>query len=179
MKIMASGPIISWQINGEKVETVSDFIFLESRINADSKCSHKIKRHLLLERIAMWNLDSVLKSRDTALPTKVHIIKLWVFQWLCTNVRDGPWRRLSAEELMLLNCGAGKDSWKSLDSKEIKPVNPKGNQPWIFIGRTDAEAKAPILWPPDVKSWLICKDPNTRKDRGQEEKGVTEDEMVG
>ena len=66
-----------------------------------------------------------------------------------------------------------------LNCKEIKPVNPKGNQPWIFIGRTDAEAEAPILWPPDVKSWLIWKDPDARKDWGQEEKGTTEDEMVG
>ena len=66
-----------------------------------------------------------------------------------------------------------------LDSKEIKPVNPKGNQPWIFIGRTDAEAEAPILWPPDAKTWLIGKDPDAGKDRRQEEKGVTEDEMVG
>ena len=67
----------------------------------------------------------------------------------------------------------------SLDSKEIKPVNPKGNQPWIFSGRTDAEAEAPILWPPDVKSWLIWKDRDAGKDWGQEEKGMTEDEMVG
>ena len=66
-----------------------------------------------------------------------------------------------------------------LNCKEIKPVNPKGNQPWIFIGRTDAEAETPILWPPDVKSWLIWKDPDARKDWGQEEKGTTEDEMVG
>ena len=67
----------------------------------------------------------------------------------------------------------------SLDSKEIKPVNPKGNQPWIFIGRTDAEAEAPILWPPDSKSWLIGKDPDAVKEWGQEEKGTTEDEMFG
>ena len=66
-----------------------------------------------------------------------------------------------------------------LDCKEIKPGNPKGNQPWIFIGRTDAEAEAPILWPPDVKNWLIWKDPSAGKDWGQEEKGTTEDEMVG
>ena len=66
-----------------------------------------------------------------------------------------------------------------MDSKEIKPVNPKGNQPWIFIGRTDAEAEAPVLWSPDVKSWLIGKDPNVEKDWGQEEKETTEDEMVG
>ena len=79
---------------------------------------------------------------------------------------------------MLLNCGVGKDSWEFL-SKEIKPVNPKGNQSWIFIGRTDVEVEAPILWPPDAKSQLIRKDPDAGKDWGQEEKGTTEDEMVG
>ena len=81
-------------------------------------------------------------------------------------------------ELMLLNCGAGEDSWECLEFKEIKPNNPKGNQPWIFFGRTDAEAEAPILWPPDAKSWLFEKDPYAGKDLGQEEKGAAEDEMV-
>ena len=79
---------------------------------------------------------------------------------------------------MLLNCGVGDDFWESLDCKKIKPVNPKGNQPWIFIGRTDAEAEAPILWPPNAKSQLIGKDLDAGKDRGQE-KGMTEDEMAG
>ena len=79
---------------------------------------------------------------------------------------------------MLLNCGVGEDSSESLDCKEIKPVSPKGNQPQIFIGRTDAEAEAPILWPPDAKSWLIGKAPDAGKDWRQEEKGMTEDEMV-
>ena len=78
---------------------------------------------------------------------------------------------------MLSNCDAGEDSWESLDSKEIKSVNAKGNQPWIFIGRTDAGAEAPILWPPYTKSWLIGKDSDARKDWGQEEKGAAEDEM--
>ena len=80
---------------------------------------------------------------------------------------------------MFSNCGAGKDSESPLDCKEIKPVNPKGHQPWIFIGRTDAETETPILWPPDAKSWLIGKDPNAGKDWRQEEKGMTEDEMIG
>ena len=79
---------------------------------------------------------------------------------------------------MLLNCGVGEDSWESLDCEEIQPVHPKGNQSWIFTGRTDAEAEAPILWPPDVKNWLIRKDPDAVKDWRQE-KGTTEDEMVG
>ena len=80
---------------------------------------------------------------------------------------------------MLWNCGVGEDSWESLDSKEMKPVNPKVNQSWIFIGRTDAEAEAPILWPPDGKSSLIREDPDAEKNWSQEEKGTTEDEMVG
>ena len=80
---------------------------------------------------------------------------------------------------MLSNCGAGEDSWESLYCKKIKPVNLKGSQPWIFIGRTDAEAEAPILWPPVAKSQLIGKDPDAGKDWRQEEKGTTEDEMVG
>ena len=80
---------------------------------------------------------------------------------------------------MLLNCGVEEDSWESLGLQEIKPVHPKGNQSWIFIGRTAAEAETPILWPPDVKSWLIWKGPDAGKDWGQEEKVMTEDEMVG
>ena len=80
---------------------------------------------------------------------------------------------------MLSNCGAGEDSEDPLNCKEIQPVHPKGNQYWIFIGRPDAEAEAPILWPPDVKSWLTGKDPDAGKHWGQEEKGATEDEMVG
>ena len=79
---------------------------------------------------------------------------------------------------MLLNCGVGEDSWESLDCKEIQLVHPKGNQSWIFIGRTDAEAETPTLWPPDAKNWLIGKDLDAGKDWGQEEKGTTEDEMV-
>ena len=95
------------------------------------------------------------------------------------DVKAGPQRKLNTEELMLLNCGIGEDSWESLGLKEIKPVYSKGNQPWIFIGETDAEAEAPILWPPDGKNWLTGKDPDAGKDWRQEEKGTTEDEMVG
>ena len=87
--------------------------------------------------------------------------------------------RLSSEELMLLNCGVGEDSWESRGLKEIQPLNPKGTQPWIFTGRTDAEAETPILWPPEAKSQLNGKHPDARKDWRQEEKGVIEYEMVG
>ena len=88
-KIMASGPITSWRIDGETMETVRDFIFLDSIITADGDCSHEIKRCLLLGRKAMTNLDSMLKSRDIALPTKVLLVKLWFFQWSCMDVRVG------------------------------------------------------------------------------------------
>ena len=109
-KIMASGPITSWEINGETVESVSDFIFGGSKITANGDCSHEIKRHLLLGRKVMTNLDSIVKSRDITLPTKVHLVKAMVFLWSCMVVRVGLCRRLSAEELMLLNCGVGEDS---------------------------------------------------------------------
>ena len=87
-------------------------------------------------------------------------------------------RNMKDFELMLLNCGTGEDSWQSLGCKEIKPVNPKGNQPWVFTGRIDAETEAPILWPLNTKSQLIGKDPDAGKDWRQKEKGVVEDEMV-
>ena len=110
---MASGPITPWQIDGETVETVSGFIFLGSKITADGDCSHEIKRHLLLGSKVITNLDSILKSRDITLPTKVHLIKAMVFPVViygCVRL----WRKLSAEELMLLNYGVGEDSWESL-----------------------------------------------------------------
>ena len=90
MKIMASGPITLWNVDGETMETVSDFLFLVSKITADGDCSHEIKRCLLLGRNAMTNLDSILKSRDSTLPTNVSQSKLWFFQWLCMDVRVGP-----------------------------------------------------------------------------------------
>ena len=105
-KIMASGPITSWQIDGETVETVSDFIFSGSKITADVDCSHEITRCLLLGRKVMTNLDSILKSRDITLLTKVHLVKVMVFP----VVMYGGESWLSAEELMLLNCGVGEDS---------------------------------------------------------------------
>ena len=110
---MASGPITSWEIDGE---TVSDFVFWGgSKITADGDCSHEIKRHLLLGRKVMTNLDSMWKNRDITLPTKAMVYsRLWFFQWSCMDVSVGLWRKLSAEEMMLLNCGVGEDSWESL-----------------------------------------------------------------
>ena len=114
-KIMASGPITSWQIDGETVETVADFIFLGSKITADGDCSHDIKTHLFLGREVMTNLDSILKSRDITWPTKVRLVKAMVFPVVMfMDVRVGLCRKLSTKELMLLNCGVGKDSLESL-----------------------------------------------------------------
>ena len=95
------------------------------------------------------------------------------------DVRVGLWRKLSAEELMLLNCGVGEDLESSLDCKEIPPVHLEGDQPWDFFGRNDAKAEPPVLWPPYAKSWLIGKDSDSGRDWGQKEKGTTEDEMAG
>ena len=109
-KIMTSGPITSWEIDGETVETVSDFILGVSKITTDGDCSHEIKRHLLLGRKAMTNLDSILKSRDIILPTKVRLVKAMVFLIVMYGIYVGIYRKLSTEELMLLNCGVGEDS---------------------------------------------------------------------
>ena len=108
------GPITSWQIDGKTVGTLINFILGGSEITTDSDCSHEIKRCLFLGRKFMTNLDSILKSTDITLSTKVHLVKTMVFQWSCMDVTVGLWRRLSAEELMLLNCGVGEDSWESL-----------------------------------------------------------------
>ena len=178
-KIMASGPITSWAIDGETVETVSDFIFLGSKITADGDCSHEIKRHLLLGRNVITNLG-ILKSRDITLPTKVRLVKAMVFpvvvygceSW---NVKKAECQRIDAFELWCWR----KTLESPLDCKEIQPVHLKGDQSWVFAGGTDAEAETPVFWPPDAKSWLIGKDPDAGRDWGKEEKGLTEDEMAG
>ena len=109
-KIMASGPITSWRTEGEKVETVTDFVFSGSKITADGDCSHKMKRCLLLGRKDMTNLDSVLRSRDITLLTKVHRVKPMVFLIVMYGCESWTKRKLSTKELMLLNCGVGEDS---------------------------------------------------------------------
>ena len=161
-------------------ETVVDFIFLGSKITADSDCSHEIKRRLLLRRKAMTNLDSVLKSRDIALPTKGPYSQSYGFSsshiWMWELDHKEGW---VPKNWCFPTVVLEKTLESPLDSKEITPVHPKGNQSWIFTGRTDAEAETPILWPPDSKSRLIGKDLDTGKDWEQEKKGATEDEMVG
>ena len=179
-KIRASGLTTSWEIEGEKVEAVTDFIFLGSKITVDGDCSHEIKRCLLLGRKAMINLDSVLKTETSFFPKKVCIVKVKVMIFTGVIYRCESWIIKKSEHWRIdafeLWCWRRLSS--SLDCKEIQPVHPKGNQSWIFIGKTDAEAETPILWPSDDKNWLIEKDPNAEKD-WRREKGMTEDEMVG
>ena len=144
-------------------------------------CSHKIKRHLLLGRKVITNLDSILKSRDIPLPTKVRLVKAMVF----------PVEMYGCESWVINKEGWAPKNWhfrtvvlekileSPLYSKEIIPVDPKGNQTSIFIGRTGAEAEAPILWLPDGNMWLTGKDPDAGNNWEQEEKRATEDEMFG
>ena len=147
-----------------------DYNFLGSNITADGTCSHEIKRHLLLGRKAVTNLDSILKSRDITLLTKVHLVKAMVFPVVMYGCEldykeSWAWKNWCFWTVVL-----EKTLESPLDCKDIQPVNPVGNQSRIFIGRTDAET--PILWPPDVKNWLIGKDPDAGKDwRQQEERG--------
>ena len=135
---------------------------------------------LLLGRNAMTNLNSLLKSRDITLPTKLHLVKAMVFSsshvwmWEWDYKERSAWKNWCFWTVML-----EKTLESLLDCKEIQPVHPTGNQSWIFIGRTDAKAETPILWLPDVKNLLIRKDPDAGRHWRQDEKGMTEDEMVG
>jgi len=156
-KILASGLITSWQIDGETMETVTDFIFGGSKITADGDCSHEIKRHLLLGRKVMTNLDSILKSRDITLPTKVHLVKAMVFPMVmygCESwtMKKAERRRIDAFEvwywrrLLRVPWTARRSNQSIL--KEIRPLEHLK----VFIGRTDAKAETPTLWPPHAKS---------------------------
>ena len=173
---MASVSITSWQINGETVETVSDFIFLGSKITVDHDCSNEIKRRLLLGRKVMTNLDSILKSRDITLPTNVRLVKATVFAVVMYGCEI--WTEKTAEhwriDVFELWCWRGllRVPWTVRRSNQsiLKEINPR-----IFIGRTNAEAS--VLWPPDVKSQLNGKDSDAGKDWRQQ-KGAAEDEMV-
>ena len=174
---MASGPITSWQIDGEKVETVTDFIFLGSKITVDGDCSHEIKRCLFLGRKALTNRQCIKKQRYY-FADKGPYSQSYGF-----SSSHVPMWELDHKEVWVpknwcfWTVVLEKTLGSPLGSKEIKPVNPKGNQLWIFIGRTDAEAEAPILWLPDVKSWLTGKYSDVVKDWSQK-KRATEDEMV-
>ena len=176
---MASGPITSWQIDGEIIETVRDYVFLGSKVTANGDCSHEIKI-----------IVPCKKSHDQP---RWHIKKQK--HYITNKSLSSQSYGFSSSHVWMWEVDY-KESWalknwcfwivvleKTLESplycKDIKLVNPKGNQSWIVIGRTDAEAETPIFWPPDAKSRLTGKDPDAGKDWGQEAKGATEDEMVG
>ena len=175
---MAPCPISAWQIDGKTMETVTDFIFFGSKITADGDCSQEIKRHLLLGRKAVKNLDNILKSRD--ITDKGPSSQSYGFSSSHVCIWEVNHKESWApKNWCFCTVGLKKTLESLLNCKEFKAVDPKGNQSWIFIGRTDAEAETPLLWPPDAKSRLIGKDPDSEKDWGQKEKGVTEGEMVG
>ena len=146
-----------------------------SKITADDGCSHEIKRCLLLGRKAVINPDSILKSRDITLPTKICLVKSMVFPVVMYGCESGTLKKAKywRTDAFELWC------WRRLMRVPWTAVSPKGNQSWIFTGRTDAKAETPVLWPLDVKNWLIWKDPDSGKDWRQEQKVTTEDEMVG
>ena len=176
---MASSPITSWQIDGETKETVRDFIFLGSKITADGYCSHEIKT------LDPWNKSydkprQHIKNQRHYFANKVPSSQCYGFSsshiWMWELDYKESW---APKNWCFWTVVLEKTLKSPLDCKEIQPIHPKGDQPWVFIGRTDVEAETQILWPPNVKSWSIGKDPDVGKDWGQEEKGRTEDEMIG
>ena len=177
-KITTSGPFTSWEIDGETVETVAAFIFMGSKITADGDCSHEIKRHLLLGRKVMTNLDSILKSINITLSTKVHLIKAMVFpvvMYGCETwtIKKAECQRIDAFELWCWR-RLLRVPWTARRSNQsmLKEISPGCSLEGLML-----KLKS-ILWPADAKSWLIWKDPDAGKDCRQE-KGTTEDEMAG
>ena len=175
---MASGPITSWQIDGKTMETVTDFIFLG--LQNHRRWSHEIKICLLLGKKSNDKPRQHIKKQRHYFADKGPSSQSYGFSsshvWMWEWDHKESW---TLKNWCFWTVVLEKTLESPLNGKEIKPVHPKGNQSWIFTGRTDAEAKAPILWPPDAKSWFIRKDPAVGKDWRQEETGTTEDEMVG
>ena len=176
---MSSGPITSWQIDGEEMEAVTDFSFLGSKITADGDCSHEIKRCLLLGRKAMTNLDSILKSRDITLPLKICLVKAMVFpvvMYGCESwtIKKSEHWRIDAFELWCWR-RLLRVPWTARRSNQsiLKEISPGCSLEGLML-----KAETPILWPLHAKSWLIGKDPDAGKDWRREEKRTTEDEMV-
>ena len=163
-KSMASGPITSREIDGETVDTVSDCILWGSKITADGDCSHEIKRRLLLGRKVMTNLDSMFKSRDITLPTKVHLVKAMIFSVVMYGCKSWTIRKAERQRIDAFDLWCWRRlfrvPWTARISNQsiLKEINPE------FTRRTDSETEAPILWLPDVKGWLIGKDPDAGKD---------------
>ena len=134
------------------METVTGFIFSGSKITTNGDCSHEIKRCLFLGRKAMTNLESILKSRGITLPTKVHLVKVMVFSVVMYGCETWTIKKAEHQRTDTFELWCWRRLLSPLDCKEIQPVHSKGDQSWVLIGRTDAEAETPILWPPDAKS---------------------------
>ena len=176
---MASGPITLWQIM-ETMETMRDFIFLGSKITADGDCSHEIKRCLLLGRKTMTNLDSILKSRDIVLPTKVHLVKAMVFPVVLNGCESWTLQKAECQRIDAFELWCWRRllrvPWTARRSNQsiLKDISPEYSLEGLIL-----KLKTPILWPPNAKNRLIWKDPDAGKDWRWEEKGMTEDEIVG
>ena len=150
--IMASGPITPWQIDGEITETVANFIFWGSKITADGNCSRESKGHLLLGRKAMTNLDSILKSRDITLPTKVRLVKAVFFPVVMYGCESWTVKKTKRQRIDAFELWCWRRLLSPLDCKEIQPVHSEGDGSWDFFGRNDAKAEIAVLWPPHAKS---------------------------
>ena len=171
-KIMASGPNITWQIDGGKIKTETDFVFLGSKITADDDCSHEIKRHLFFRKESYDKLRQHIKKQRHYFANKGPSSQNYGFSsshvWILELDYKESW---ALKNWCFWSVVLEKTLESPLDCKVIQPVDPKGNQSWVFTGRADAEAETPILWLPCVKTWLIWKDPDAGKDWGQVEKG--------
>ena len=137
---------------GDSGNSVRLYFFLGSEITADGDCSHEIKRRLLLGRKIRTNLDSILKSREITLPTKVHLVKAMVFPVVMYGRESWTVKKVEHQKIDAFELWIWRRLESLLDCKEIQPVHPKGDQSWVFIGKTDAEAETPVPWPPHVKS---------------------------
>ena len=179
-KIMASGPITSWEIDGKTVERVTDIIFFWAPKSLQMViAAMKLKDAYSLEG-KLWPTRQHIKKQRRYFANKGPSSQGYVFSsshvWMWELDYKESW---VPKNWCFWTVVLEKTLESPLDCKKIQPVNPKVNQSWIFIGRTDVEAETPVIWPPDVKSWLIWKVPDVGKDWGQKEKGMTEDEMVG
>ena len=176
MKIMASGPITSWEIDGETVETVSDFIFGGSKITADGNCSHEIKRRLLLGRKVMSNLDSILKIRDITLPTKVRLVKAVVFPVIMYGYESWSIKKAEHQSIDAFELWCWRRLLRVPWTERRSNQSILRDQSWVFIGRNDAEAECfgHLMRRVDSMEKTLM-----GRTWGQEEKGVTEDELVG
>ena len=159
---------------GNSGKSVRLYFLGGSKTTADGDCSHEIKRCLLLGRKVITNLDSILKSRDITLPTKVRLVEAMVFPVVMYGCESWTVKK-ALKNFCFWTVLLEKTLESPLDCKEIQPVHSEGDQSWHFFGRNDAKAEIPVLWPPHAKSWLIGKDSDAGRDWGQEETGTIED----